>query len=372
MAITISQETRAIYPVNNDICVKMTIDDVGTFPITKTIVYYLNVQDALGNVIYQTDVQEVYGNINGFVHDLHMERELQPILYTAMPDPMNLAAFADNQICGTVFLNYGENVHNADTCSSEIVWLGVHQFPIINGGEQIYEENILDNATYLDHTPDVIETCKGAIHWLYIKGSGTATITNNLAGQYTEALDKVTAIPVYQFGPVPDGVEWVSVASPAGVKLFVFKCCCCCEDDESNLSQILYLDPLGGRQTMAMCIDEYEFDTEHEVICTHKTCGISIEDSYNSKGRGIVNKSAEERLKFTYETANNDQNREWLKAFLASSGYHILTKSRTGKLRYRKFILDSGSVVYSKKDDLLTLVVSGYYSEGYNTHRLDI
>ena len=87
-------------------------------------------------------------------------------------------------------------------------------------------------------------------------------------------------------------------------------------------------------------------------------------------GRSIYNKVAQERITLVKESSYEEDVAEQFKAFLASTGYHVQYNDN-GVIKFRKFIVDSGTVVYNSAEGIIELRVTGYLAHDYMTQRQD-
>ena len=84
-----------------------------------------------------------------------------------------------------------------------------------------------------------------------------------------------------------------------------------------------------------------------------------------------MNKKNTEKLTLVHTTASTDENAEWYKAFLASTGYHVQITKQDGTLTFRKFIVESGSFVYRALEGEIDLVITGFMSHNYKQQKTD-
>ena len=125
------------------------------------------------------------------------------------------------------------------------------------------------------------------------------------------------------------------------------------------------------------CIDSFTMSSEYTLISKYQGCSTPSTfsgDNANKKtvgGETIADKVAQDRITLIRESSKGMDDREYFKAFLGSSGYHIQIQNKSGDPDFQKFIVESGSYVYKKDGDQEQLVITGYISPTYKSQTTD-
>lgn len=359
-----------------------TMDDIGSPTAPKFMGYKL--MDSLGNTIGKEESYRATSITE--VIPLDFSDDVQGLVTTMIPliDP---GAANDNYIITTVTLAIWEIEHDTVTCESVISnYVELDPVKIVNGICQEYETNIIeaplpgDIVSFLTHQPAIIKQCRDALNFMWVLGG--AKIRYN-----TPSDTEVSLSPSFDAYYIPMHIRDVFPSSWQTAEYFdvTFDECatafrvyleeCCCGAQNSN---ILFLDPKGGRSAISFdCVSEYTMDNNFVVIDRYIACHpepAELNDQYNrltAGGKTAMNKKNTERMTLVHTTASTDENAEWYKAFLASTGYHVQITKQDGTLTFRKFIVESGSFVYRALEGEIDLVITGYMAHNYKQQKTD-
>lgn len=364
-------------------CFKWTlqIDDIGASNITKKIGYQLFDQD--DNAVTAPETLEVA--VAGATVELDFSGDVQGYVSTMLPFADVPNAVPDPYCIRGFYLMYGDVVYDSDTCNTvnNIVTPSAVKY-VINGVIQEYEPdyyNIL--PAVLTHLPRNTVQCRDARNftWVLSDGAGlTVEYTSSLGTIQSLAIgsNKIAQIPLHPQELLSDWetIEYMDVQ--IGVEMAPFRITftddCC---NGGKYSNILYLDPLGGRSMISFeQVETFELSTSFTELCRYKPCnvvGFDEADNANKMtvgGRSIYNKVAQERITLVKESSYQEDVAEQFKAFLASTGYHVQYNDN-GIIKFRKFIVDAGNVVYNSAEGIIELRVTGYLAHNYQTQRQD-
>ena len=362
-----------------------TMDDIGSPTAPKFMGYKL--MDSLGNTIGKEESYRATSITE--IIPLDFSDDVQGLVTTMIPliDP---GAANDNFIITTVTLAIWEIEHDTVTCDSVISnYMELDPVKIVNGICQEYETNIIeaplagDSISFLSHQPAVIKQCRDALNFMWILAHHPElAITYSTPGESDVPLTPpfdAFYIPMHIRDVFPtawETAEYFDVAFADSTTTFrVYLEDCCCGAENSN---ILYLDPKGGRSAISFeCVSEYAMDNNFVVVDRYIACHpepAEVNDQYSrltAGGRTAMNKKNTEKLTLVHTTASTDENAEWYKAFLASTGYHVQITKQDGTLTFRKFIVESGSFVYRALEGEIDLVITGYMSHNYKQQKTD-
>lgn len=308
------------------------------------------------------------------------QADVRGLLSTIFPLVDTPAAQEDEYMIKGIKLKYWEIATDTLTCetlqtapeySAEVF--------VYRGVLQIYEEAIT-GVRLLNHYPNDVVMCRGSRAFIWLLRGG---YTGSLAVSYSwrdGASEDVTinvpsgheasALPLHYQAFTSTNPQWLVVNIAAINKTITvrYEDCCCSTEDYMN---IMYLDTLGGRSMMSFeCSDELSMSSEGGEVCLYHECGQgSLGDGsnrYTRNGMSIIGKSAKESVTLIRETAYSADELEYFKSFLASTEYHV-QMTYEGGIKFRRFIVESGSATYYKKDETIDFIVKGYFAENYRT-----
>jgi len=364
-------------------CFKWTlqIDDIGTGNITKKIGYQLFDQD--DNAVTAPETLEVA--VAGATVELDFSGDVQGYVSTMLPFADVPNAVPDPYCIRGFYLMYGDVVYDSDTCNTvnNIVTPSAAKY-VINGVIQEYEPDYYNTLpSVITHLPRNTVQCRDARNftWVLSDGAGlTVEYTSSLGTIQSLAIgsNKIAQIPLHPQELLSDWetIEYMDVQ--IGVEMAPFRITftddCC---NGGKYSNVLYLDPLGGRSMISFeQVEASELSTSFTELCRYKPCnvvGFDEADNANKMtvgGRSIYNKVAQERITLVKESSYEEDVAEQFKAFLASTGYHVQYNDN-GIIKFRKFIVDAGNVVYNSAEGIIELRVTGYLAHDYMTQRQD-
>lgn len=381
MAVTITAS-----PLTNNSaysCFQWTlqIHDIGAGNITKKIGYQLFDQD--DNAV---TAQEVIGvTVAGDTVDLDFSGDVQGYVSTMLPFADVPNSVPDPYCWRGFYLMYGDVVYDSDTCTTvnNIVTPSTAKY-VINGVIQEYEPDYYNTLpSLMTHLPRYSVQYRDARNftWVLTDGSGlTVEYTSSLGTIQSINLgsNRVAQIPLHPQELLSDWetIEYMDVQ--VGIEMAPFRIAF--RDDYCNdgkYSNVLYLDPLGGRGMISFeQVESFELSTNFTELCRYKPCeviGMDEADNANNMvvgGRSIFNKVAQERITLVTESSNREDVQEQYKAFLASAGYHV-QYSDNAVIKFRKFIVDGGNSVINGNSGKIELRVTGYLAHDYKTQRQD-
>ena len=360
----------------------LQIDDIGAGNITKKVGYQLFDQD--DNEI--TIMEHRDAAYVGQKFELDFSSDVQGRVTTMIPYPDVPNAIPDPYCIRGFYLKYGELIYDSDNCglavnNANIVSTAKY---VINGVIQEYEPDYYNTLpSVITHLPRNTVQCRDARNftWVLSDGAGlTVEYTSSLGTIQSLAIgsNKIAQIPLHPQELLSDWetIEYMDVQ--IGVEMAPFRITftddCC---NGGKYSNILYLDPLGGRSMISFeQVESFELSTSFTELCRYKPCnvvGFDEADNANKMtvgGRSIYNKVAQERITLVKESSYEEDVAEQFKAFLASTGYHVQYNDN-GVIKFRKFIVDSGTVVYNSAEGIIELRVTGYLAHDYMTQRQD-
>lgn len=359
----------------------LTIDDIGASNITKKIGYQLFDQD--DNAV---TAEEVIGvSVAGATVELDFSGDVQGYVSTMLPFADVPNAVPDPYCIRGFYLMYGDVVYDSDTCTTvnNIVTPSAAKY-VINGVIQEYEPDYYNiSPSVITHLPRNTVQCRDARNftWVLSDGAGlTVEYTSSLGTIQSLAIgsNKIAQIPLHPQELLSDWetIEYMDVQISVRMAPFriTFTDDCC---NGGKYSNILYLDPLGGRSMISFeQVETFELSTSFTELCRYKPCnvvGFDEADNANKMtvgGRSIYNKVAQERITLVKESSYEEDVAEQFKAFLASTGYHV-QYNYNGVIKFRKFIVDSGTAVYNSDEGIIELRVTGYLAHDYMTQRQD-
>jgi len=381
MAVTIVSEPLANTSAYQCFQWVLQIDDIGTGNITKKIGYQLFDQD--DNAV---TAEEVIGvTVAGATVELDFSGDVQGYVSTMLPFADVPNAVPDPYCWRGFYLMYGDVVYDSDTCTTvnNIVTPTLAKY-VINGVIQEYEPDYYNTLpTVMTHLPRNTVQCRDARNftWVLSDGAGlTVEYTSSLGTIQSIAIgsNKVAQIPLHPQELLSDwaSIEYMDVQ--IGIEMAPYRITFtddCCND--GKYSNVLYLDPLGGRSMISFeQVETFELSTSFTELCRYKPCsvvGFDEADNANKMtvgGRSIFNKVAQERITLVKESSYFEDVAEQFKAFLSSTGYHV-QYSDNGVIKFRKFIVDSGNVVYNSAEGIIELRVTGYLAHDYQTQKQD-
>ena len=386
MAVTITASPLANSSAYQCFKWTLTIDDIGASNITKKIGYQLFDQD--DNAV---TAEEVIGvAVAGATVELDFSGDVQGYVSTMLPFADVPNAVPDPYCIRGFYLMYGDVVYDSDTCTTvnNIVTPSAAKY-VINGVIQEYEPDYYNTLpSVITHLPRNTVQCRDARNFTWVLTSGAGAIaeyTSSLGTVQSISLgsNKVVAIPLHPQEILSDWdtIDYMDVviteSGPSfdlGTFRIVFTDVCCGGGKYSN---VLYLDPLGGRSMISFeQVETFELSTSFTELCRYKPCnvvGFDEADNANKMtvgGRSIYNKVAQERITLVKESSYQEDVAEQFKAFLASTGYHVQYNDN-GVIKFRKFIVDSGTAVYNSAEGIIELRVTGYLAHDYMTQRQD-
>jgi hypothetical protein len=395
MAITINSAPKQYSPVYNCLIYCLFIDDIGSANIVRRIAYQLVNED--DEPITAVESVRPFAAFEPICFDFTLD--IRGLVSTAYPSVDTGAAQEDAVIFYAVKLKYWEIVTDTITCeTTELSPSYTSICNIWNGGTQIYESENYEMPMLGNHYPDRMAFGAGARPHMWIlrgvypdpiqatytiNGGFVPTVLNVPSGH------KASILPMYPegLGMVSiNGVRSMEISIPALNRSFVitydvgsssaFGDDPCGEDLGGGaapraLHHVMFLDSLGGRSMISFeYVDELAMSTEQGIICAYRRCDTGTSEdngnTYNKDGVSISNKVANERLTLIADADNSKDMMELYKAFLASTEYHIQSIYNE-QIQFRRFILDTGSIVYFKVDDRIELRVSGYFAAKYRT-----
>lgn len=381
MAVTIVSEPLANTSAYQCFQWVLQIDDIGAGNITKKVGYQLFDQD--DNAV---TAEEVIGvSVAGATVELDFSGDVQGYVSTMLPFADVPNAVPDPYCIRGFYLMYGDVVYDSDTCTTvnNIVTPSAAKY-VINGVIQEYEPDYYNTLpSVITHLPRNTVQCRDARNftWVLSDGAGlTVEYTSSLGAIQSLAIgsNKIAQIPLHPQELLSDWeiIEYMDVQ--IGVEMAPFRITftddCC---NGGKYSNILYLDPLGGRSMISFeQVETFELSTSFTELCRYKPCNVvGFDEADNASkmtvgGRSIYNKVAQERITLVKESSYQEDVAEQFKAFLASTGYHVQYNDN-GVIKFRKFIVDSGTAVYNSAEGIIELRVTGYLAHDYMTQRQD-
>lgn len=381
MAVTITASPLANNSAYSCFSWTLQIDDIGAANITKKIGYQLFDQD--DNAV---TAEEVIGvTVAGDTVELDFSGDVQGYVATMLPFADVPNAVPDPYCWRGFYLMYGDVVYDSDTCTTtnNINTPSLSKY-VINGIIQEYEPDYYNTLpSVITHLPRNTVQCRDARNftWVLTDGAGlTVEYTSSLGTIQSIALgsNRVAQIPLHPQEILSDWetIEYMDVQ--IGIEMAPFRISftdSCCSD--GKYSNVLYLDPLGGRSMISFeQVETFELSTSFTELCRYKPCAVAgFDEADNANkmtvgGRSIYNKIAQERITLVKESSYQEDVAEQFKAFLASSGYHV-QYSDNGVIKFRKFIVDGGNAVYNATNETIELRVTGYLAHDYQTQRQD-
>lgn len=381
MAITIVSSPQEFSPVYNCVTWVLNMSDVGSGSIIKKLGYKL--QDDSGNDITKL---EVIRPIAGSDIPLDFSLDIQGLVRTMIPKALSTAVH-DQYAYMKVKLHIEEITIDTEACTDPtVVTQTTEVVTVLNAAYQTYEQNAilpyysnLAAPRLMQHTPRSFWQCRGAWNYFYIFGSTTVTMTTNDGQVKTFTTNEiVTCVPLStEIFDTPETVKTINITFGGIIKDVRIMDCGCGETVPTSYSNILFLDPLGGRQIMSFeLVDQFEITSDYQVIQRANSCKLPVSfagdnvTNYTQGGESISNKHVKNKITLVRYCERLDTHDEYFKAFLGASGYHIQAKNGGGAVDFFKFILETGGV-YRRKDDQVLLYVTGYMTPTYRNQTID-
>lgn len=389
MAAVIVSTPTALNPAYNPIIFGLQLTDLGTDPESKSLVYKVIFTDANGVSIDATGLNELRPFSASQIINIDVSTDVQPFLNTAIPSLTGHSipiALSDLLIWGKVKVKVYEKVTNNETCETTVTEAATSSdFFVLNSGVQGYQTNYqsFDTPQVLDNRPRKYTIDRNAYDYMWIWGQTTVTYTNNLGASTTiTAANQVNIITMSAFGVNRSVLKWMDVrlnSVEGGITYRVhFKDYC-----ETNILEtvnVMFLNPLGGRCLISFDrVNSLGFTSSSNVISRYKKQLPSpTSNNYltpaNSAGNTIFKKSNRENVSLVYEELKDTASHlEFFKAFLGSSGYHIISRTigNLNQLYHSKFIIEDGTVAYYQDEERATIEVRGYFANNYITQKSD-
>lgn len=382
MAIIVIREPASIASVDC-LVYQFQMDDIGDSNEKKLMGYQLLLSD--GTPITEEEKFRPADISELITRDF--SDDVRGLVTTMFPIINPLGTVNDNYIIKKVKLSLWEITEDQTTCVVvEGSRVELSLVTVVNGVIQPYERNIFtspypgDDMIFLSHQPTVMYQCRDAKNYLWVMGGGQ--VVYKTPGETDVPVPNTfdaAYMPLFIEDVFPSSYltakyfELTFADSPRVYRVYLQDCSC-----GVNYANIMYLDPKGGRACISFeVVDEYAMNISASEVRRYIECfpePAESNDNYSvltAGGRTISNKIASERITLIYTTAYNEENAEWYKAFLASTGYHIQAKDEAGNVVFRKFILESGSYVYRKTEAEIDLVITGYMASDYKNQKID-
>ncbi len=377
MAITLTKQPFTLSSTHAPVRYCLVITDIGSGNIEKSIGYQL--VDEFNVPI--TELESIRPSVAGAEICIDFQDDVKALVKTMIPKIDVGGVQNDIYFTKKVKLKFGEIVKNKDTCTTTMTLNSYSPITdIYNGMTQEYETNFGGGARILSHQPAVVEQCRDARNYLWVVGgSGVIKYSDDTGSVLFTTLQFANSfIPFNNHIVLPNqSAKWLKVELLGLGKTYkiILKDCNC--NGGINYNNVMFLDPLGGRSVMSF--DEV---TLFEIVSSQANTDIykgydsisgNIADNYSTKtvgGNSILNKKVTEKITLTKTMGAEFENVEWVKAFLASSGYHIQCQIN-GQPEWRKFILEPGTARYFDNDEQIELTVSGFLAHDMKTHAID-
>lgn len=390
MSASIVSNPSAMNPVYQPIIFGIQLSDLGSDMVKKSMYYKVIFTTGAGVTIDVFTSDPIVPFSAGQVLDIDVSRDLQGYVATSIPQLTGHGSpvtMEDQNFWGKVKMEVYEIITDLETCeSTESLGGTSDEVYVINSAPQNYHTTYLNfpgTPQLLDSRPSVYVIDRNAYDFIWVWGSTSVTFTPDIGAPATVSTGaECTIVSMSAYGAYREVMKYMDVTFDAieGGKTFRVAFSDPCTEDGHETRSITFLHPFGGRAVLTLDeIDEISISSESEIICraVPKNMPNSGSDNLtraNAYGNTMVNKKAKESVSFLHSTRiNNIEEVEQMKSFLASSGYLILCKS-VGTLDafiQRKFILESGSVVYNKFGESADLTVTGYMADDYISHKSD-
>lgn len=387
MAITLTKQPAEVVPTHDFVDWGMTMDDIGDDVIIKKIGYQLVYEN--GDEI--TPLESFRPLVAGDEFITDFQDDIKSLVVTMIPLIDIPAVANDTMIHRKIKLKFGEIITDTSTFPCTTTTNITQESPlitIVNSCIQVYENGFITDGSFagpipLTHQPHNIWQHRESRNWLWLLGSASGVLTTS-DGQSASLIPAFFCnyIPLHPHGLELDNVDtldWIqyNYSAPGGSGSYRINF----RDDCKNgleFKNIMFLDPKGGRCCMSFeLVQDFTVDTSQQLIQTFVPMypeSSSSNDNVTRQNIGdvtVTNKQVRDRITLVRDAPNNKEHREWFKAFLASSGYHIQFKNNNGQLIFQKFIIESGSIVYNRPDEEVDFVISGFLVPQYITHRID-
>lgn len=391
MAITITRTPATINSAYRPVIFGVSISDIGTPTVIKKIAYQL----FDSNNVAITAQESINAHQVDFTYYIDFQKDLMFLIRTAIPAPNTSIGFKDLNITKQIKLRYYELTLDTINCSVSVsAPTDTALYTIINGVPQLYE--IADyNApgTVLCHLPFHFTQYTQTRRFIWVSGGATGCTVDTRATDstnYWQALTtdipagEVWAVPCHPFGIyinyiIENVVEVRFEVIADNTLLYTYTATIIQEPCESSEGiNIMFLDSLGGRNVISMeATETYELSSSFIITDRYRLPYGTPSASDNQTdltmyGDSILEKDNKDVRSFSFSCDNTDSARQYVKAFLASTGYHLQElNTATNMYEYRKFILNSGSTLYNQSDERLTLTITGYMASPYFTQTID-
>lgn len=378
MAVTLVNSPATPIAAYGNIVFELSIDDIGdgTTEIRK-LAYQL--KTAGGAEI--TPIEAVRPPVAGTPIFIDIAKDVQGLVKTLVPTvPDGYSAINAEDMYIEVVLHFGEIITNLEDCTTETVIANESEpITVFNTALQAYEKP-LDSSSkrFLVHQPAITWGNRDAVNYLASMGSIAGTVTTSSGASVPSAAPydaNIIAFGIHGYDfPDEATIRWIKYTGEGKSFQINFRDSC---ERGSSFANIMFLDPLGGRNCMSFeVITSMSMTSSFETVKRANPYTFSGgSGSLNSRevmgGDTIVNKVSRERITLLRDAPDKDDHRDWYNAFLGSSGYHIQRTDSDGNLTWQKFILEAGSIQY-RGEDTIDLQVSGYCVPLYNSQRMDV
>lgn len=364
------------FPVYSPIQVQFAISDVGDGISTiKRIGYQLKLSD--GTVI--TPIEMITLPSAGTVV-IDIWRDLVPFVYTAVPNiGGGWVARNASEMMATVKVWYCEYVTDLVEClTTGNLEAHASEIKVFNTALQPYEPSLASPYS-LTHQPLSTWQWRNAVNYMCFIGNVSPTMVTqgDTISSSTPYDINMTAFSLHGLGVSDEATTaYIKYTATALSKTWTVHLRDNCVKG-LEFANIMFLDPLGGRNCMSFEIIESRevqtsYDIAEKLFPSSITSPTGTSHTRSTIGNAtIINKRVATKLTLTRDAPDTPDHREWFKAFLASAGYHIQLDVG-GTPVWHKFIVESGSTSYGESDDEIDFNVTGYMVPLYNTHITDI
>lgn len=376
MAVSIVTTPNTPISAYQPIVFKLSISDIGDGIATiKKICYIVYV-----NGVAITPLESIRPNVAGGVLSIDISKDVQPYVSTIIPGIITGGvAYNNSSMIADVKIQIGEIVVDLENCESTTT-MGSESsvLKVFNTALQVFEPELHTTANqFLTHQPSVTWQSRGAANYIGTKGQFSGTITTsegdnvNAPSSYDAAL--ITLSPLGLSMTNEATMKWLQYEGNGKKFRVYFRDTC---SKGSNFCNIMFLDPLGGRNCMSFeDVSNMGISSSHDTFdrvypYSYPNPGGLIGRPYQS-GRTIMNKESRQTFKLLRTGKDDEEHRKWFTAFLSSVGYHMQVPLPDGTPTWQKFILDSGSIDFADSDGELDFTVTGYLVPLVNTQKMD-
>lgn len=304
---------------------------------------------------------------------LDMKEDLYGLIQTKIPSPTLVGVENDDDMIGDATLIYG--TIEIDKSTDPVVVtknLGSSSgpFKVVNAAINVFDSADMTSITArpLSWLPDEIEIYPNTRLWIwFLGGTGVQynwTYKDGSSGSTTGSSSgfDVGIIPLSPVGiGISNADDLVRIRATLVATGQTYTMWMECPDPKLNTASIMFLEPLGGRSTVAMQeVTGLTFSSSYQLIKKHIDPDIAFGTYQNKGGYSIAGKEGGATRTFSKYMKITDRHLHWIEGLFGSSEYHIQHVDTAGAYVWNKFVLTGGALSIDSINGYGQLTISGY------------